>query len=326
MTLQQLWEDGRKQLQRAGIRECDLDAKYLLLEAFDMDMAHFLVQRNDNLKSDDSKVIKDVACYLEWIEKRVKRIPLQYLTGKQEFMGLEFEVNEDVLIPRQDTETLAEWVISRCPEKKERKALRLLDMCTGSGCIGISLFVLGGFRNVTAVDVSLPALRTAYKNGRKCIRDGFSHKAVTAAHRKISDSPWKAESHWYADREKNILEGEFTWIESDLFQNLDKAFKYDIIVSNPPYIATGVIEGLEPEVKEYEPRLALDGNEDGLHFYRRLAEGGREYLAENGKIFLEIGYDQGNAVAGLLEENGFTDIEAAKDGAGLDRVIYGRRL
>lgn len=328
LTLQQLWNNGRKRLEEAKIFEHDLDARYLLLEAFQMDMAHFLIKRNEKLDMEDARVVQEAELYNGWIERRSKRIPLQHLSGKQEFMGLEFSVNEHVLIPRQDTETLVELVMERCTVLRpgEKRDVRLLDMCTGSGCIAVSLGVLGGYRDVTAVDISRKALETAYGNAEHCLeKAGCSiiQKMQEPKGIKKDSSSWKACLAWTSEEKNTILTGKFTLMESDLFQNLDKFLKYDIIVSNPPYIASKVIEGLEPEVRDYEPRLALDGAEDGLYFYRRLAKEGKEYLAEGGDMFLEIGYDQGEAVTSLLEENGFINIEVIKDGAGLDRVVHG---
>ncbi|RGY98943.1 peptide chain release factor N(5)-glutamine methyltransferase [Clostridium sp. AM58-1XD] len=322
LTLQQLWDEGRNRLQQAQVTEYDLDARYLLLEAFEIDFTHFLIKRNENLDITDKRVLCAKERYEDWIKKRSKRIPLQHLTGKQAFMGLEFTVNEHVLIPRQDTETLAELVMKCCPERGcDSSATRLLDMCTGSGCIAVSLFMLGGFRDVTAADISLPALKTAYANVSNCMAHS-DNRIVKAAHKTISDSPWKVENIWEITGETGSFINKFTLIESDLFQNLDKSLKYDIIVSNPPYIATEVIEKLEPEVRDHEPRLALDGTADGLHFYRRLAEEGKTYLRDQGHMFLEIGYDQGEAVTRLLMEKGYKVIEIVKDASGLDRVVH----
>lgn len=309
MTLQQLWDKGRTILAQAGIKESDLDARLLLLEAFQLDMAHFLIRRMEQM--DRAQAQESIDQYERWIQGREKRIPLQYLTGKQEFMGLEFSVNEHVLIPRQDTETLVELVMKRCPAKN----VQLLDLCTGSGCIAVSLAVLGGYEDITAADISQPALKTAYENGISCLR---------SAGRKVAAEPSHKEVLWEIQEKDDILKGKITFVKSDLFQNLDKSENYDIIVSNPPYIQSKVIDGLEPEVKDYEPRLALDGTEDGLYFYRCLAKESGEHLAKCGAVFFEIGFDQGEAVKELLLENGFKDIEVVKDSAGLDRVVYGR--
>lgn len=280
MTLQQLFLEGVKTLGRAGIEEAGLDAKYLLFEAFDMDEVHFLMDRNRPLPQDAESGACESA-YRELISRRAGRIPLQYLCGSQEFMGLEFLVNPSVLIPRQDTETLVELVLKEKPDRR----LRILDMCTGSGCIAVSLKKLGGYDSVTAVDVSPEALKTAAENaGRN--------------------------------------EADIRLVESDLYAALDPdKDRFDVIVSNPPYIPSRVIEGLQPEVRDCEPRLALDGKEDGLYFYRRLAGESKGFLKEGGSIYFEIGYDQAEAVSGLLTNCGYQEIEVIKDGPGLDRVV-----
>ena len=220
--------------------------------------------------------------YREMIKKRSRRIPLQHILGSQDFMGLTFKVNEHVLIPRQDTETLTELVLQ---EQKDRKK-KVLDLCTGSGCIAISLGVLGGYEDVTAVDLSAEALKVARENGERLLG---------------------------RDRTIRFLQG-------DLFDCVEGRF--DIITANPPYIATQVIRGLAPEVRDYEPRMALDGDEDGLSFYRRIAAQARGRLNPGGCVYLEIGHDQGRAVRDLLEAAGFENIRIVKDTPGLDRVVY----
>lgn len=280
MTFFELWKWGEKRLADSGIREADLDAKYLLLEAFEMDLAHFLLREQEQVPSTDGRTRE----YSDAVLARASRVPLQYLTGKQDFMGLTFHVDERVLIPRQDTETLAELVLRENPEKN----IRLLDLCTGSGCLAVSLAVLGGYEEVDAGDISPDALEVAEENGRR-------------------------------------LGGNVHFVESDLFSALDPGKAYDVIVSNPPYIPTEVIEGLEPEVRDYEPRMALDGSGDGLAFYRRLAAESPSHLKPGGRLYLEIGWDQGESVEDLLRENGFEDIEVVRDDAGNCRVVRGKR-
>ena len=280
MTFFELWKWGEKRLAESGIREADLDAKYLLLEAFEMDLAHFLLREQEQVPSTDGRTRE----YSDAVLARASRVPLQYLTGKQDFMGLTFQVDERVLIPRQDTETLAELVLRENPEKN----IRLLDLCTGSGCLAVSLAVLGGYEEVDAGDISPDALEVAEENGRR-------------------------------------LGGNVHFVESDLFSALDPGKAYDVIVSNPPYIPTEVIEGLEPEVRDYEPRMALDGSGDGLAFYRRLAAESPSHLKPGGRLYLEIGWDQGESVEALLRENGFEDIEVVRDDAGNCRVVRGKR-
>ena len=280
MTFFELWKWGEKRLADSGIREADLDAKYLLLEAFEMDLAHFLLREQEQVPSTDGRTRE----YSDAVLARASRVPLQYLTGKQDFMGLTFHVDERVLIPRQDTETLAELVLRENPEKN----IRLLDLCTGSGCLAVSLAVLGGYEEVDAGDISPDALEVAEENGRR-------------------------------------LGGNVHFVESDLFSALDPGKAYDVIVSNPPYIPTEVIEGLEPEVRDYEPRMALDGSGDGLAFYRRLAAESPSHLKPGGRLYLGIGWDQGESVEALLRENGFEDIEVVRDDAGNCRVVRGKR-
>lgn len=281
MTLHQLLGEGASSLEKAGDPEAELDARRLLLEAFHLDTVHFLMNRMQPLsRTRDVEAATDR--YREMIKKRSRRIPLQHILGSQDFMGLTFKVNEHVLIPRQDTETLTELVLQ---EQKDRRK-KVLDLCTGSGCIAISLGVLGGYEDVTAVDLSAEALKVARENGERLLG---------------------------RDRTIRFLQG-------DLFDCVEGRF--DIITANPPYIATQVIRGLAPEVRDYEPRMALDGDEDGLSFYRRIAAQARGRLNPGGCVYLEIGHDQGRAVRDLLEAAGFENIRIVKDTPGLDRVVY----
>lgn len=281
LTLQALLEEGTEALFKAGVEEASLDARYLLFEAFQTDMTHFLLDRNRMLPETDSAV-KAAEEYRAMIRKRAERIPLQQITGSREFMGLEFYVNEHVLIPRQDTETLVERVLRDYKGKNPE----ILDMCSGSGCIAVSLALLGGFDRVTGADISPEALKVAEKNAEHLM----GVKKITL-------------------------------VESDLFGSFPKDRKFDIIVSNPPYIPTKVIEELQPEVRDHEPMLALDGKEDGLYFYRRLALESGNFLKPGGAVYFEIGYDQGEAVSCLLRETGFKEIQVIQDAAGLDRVV-----
>lgn len=276
MTYFELWKWGEKRLADAGVADASLDARYLLLEAFEMDMARFLLKEQEQVPATEGRTRE----YSDAIQARAARVPLQYLTGKQDFMGLTFHVDERVLIPRQDTETLVELVLKENTDKKAR----ILDLCTGSGCIAVSLAVLGGYQKVDAVDISEDALAAAEENGTR-------------------------------------LGGKVRFLKSDLFSALDPEKKYDIITSNPPYIPTEVLNGLEPEVKDYEPRMALDGSEDGLAFYRRIAVAAPAFLRAGGRIYLEIGYDQGAAVEELLRNHGFARTRVVKDAAGRDRVV-----
>lgn len=282
MTMQQLLDDAVRRLEDAGVPDALLDARYLLMEVFDLNLASFLTGRDRELAADEETAEKR-GRFQELIEKRAKRIPLQQLLGVQEFMGLEFYVNEHVLIPRQDTETLVELVLK---EQKE-KNISVLDMCTGSGCIAVSLARLGGFEHVTAADISEEALKVAKRNAGKLLEG---------------------------------CDGQLELVHSDMFAEFEDS-RFDVIVSNPPYIPTEVIRGLEPEVRDHEPMMALDGTEDGLKFYRILAEESGRHLRDGGSVYMEIGYDQSEAVEQLFREQGCQDIVTVKDMAGLDRVV-----
>ena len=289
MKYADLYRKGKDSLAQAGIVEAELDAR-LLLEY----ICH--TNRNDLLVHGDREVSSDdEAKYLEWIETRASHIPLQHITGVQEFMGLEFEVNEHVLIPRQDTEILVEEIL-----KDLHDGTRILDMCTGSGCILISLLQFSNDCEGVGVDISADALAVAKKNADKLLSQ------------KQDDTS-------------------FSFMESDLFshfydmnENSESIGKFDIIASNPPYICSDVIPTLMEEVRLHEPIQALDGTEDGLFFYRKITKQSKDFLQGGGKLFYEIGYDQGEAVKNIMETAGFLDVKVIKDFAGLDRVVYGR--
>ena len=284
MTAAELIAQAARRLSDAGVPEPELDAKLLFLEAFHMDQVHFLMNRMRPLAEEQTV---ERAAYEAMIARRSARVPVQQILGSQEFMGLSFHVTPDVLIPRQDTETLVERVL----QEQKNPDIRLLDLCTGSGCIAISLAVMGGYRDVTAADLSEAALKVATEN----------------------------EDHLLKERREEGCR--FTLCQGDLFGALKPGEKFDVLTSNPPYIPTEVVRGLEPEVKDHEPWMALDGTEDGLAFYRRIACESKEWLNPGACIYLEIGYDQGKAVSGLLEEAGFSNIEVIKDLPGLDRVV-----
>ena len=274
----EILDRGAEKLKEAGIEEAGLDAWYLFERAFHMDRVHFLMEQMREAGGGDFAARRQY--FEELLAQRGRRIPLQHLLESQEFMGLTFYVNEDVLIPRQDTETLVEQVLAHHRDKK----IKILDMCTGSGCIAVSLKKLGGYADVTGADLSPEALAVARRNG----------EAICGA-----DGP--------------------VFVQSDLFAAVDGV--YDVIASNPPYIPSQVIEGLEPEVRDYEPRGALDGGADGLTFYRRLAAECREHLTDGGSVYFEIGCEQAADVTGLLADAGYSEIEVIKDEPGLDRVV-----
>lgn len=277
MQYAKLYQIGKEQLQKAGITDAELDARLLLEFICHMDRNALYAHGDQEIE--DEKMHD----FLQLIEKRAVHIPLQHLTGEQNFMGLDFLVNEYVLIPRQDTEILVEEIM-----RDLHDGIRILDMCTGSGCILLSLLHYSNDCVGVGVDVSEDALAVARQN---------------------------------ADR---LAEKQAVFIQSDLFEKVEGSF--DLIVSNPPYIRSQEIAGLMPEVREHEPHLALDGKDDGLHFYREIIKGAMPHLKRGGQLFFEIGYDQGEAVQALLAANGYTEIAVVKDYAGLDRVVYGTFL
>lgn len=272
ITYRQLLQEGTGILQEAGIQEAEIDSWLLLEYVTGMDRSFYF------LKSEKEAEEEEKAVYRKLIRQRAGHIPLQYLTGVQEFMGLPFWVNQDVLVPRQDTECLVETALAYVKGKK------VLDLCTGSGCIAVSVAVFGQVKECYAVDLSEKALETARKNAKR-------HHA------------------------------EITFIKSDLFE--DVAGVYDVILSNPPYIPDKVIEGLSEEVRKYEPYMALNGGSDGLSFYRKITKESKEHLSEGGMLFYEIGCEQAEDVRKIMQAEGFCDILCKKDYAGNDRVIYG---
>lgn len=289
MKYKELYLYGAEKLKNAGVPEAELDAR-LLLEA----VCH--TTRNDMLLYPDKEVDeKQKENYVNCIQKREKRIPLQYILGRQEFMGMEFYVNKDVLIPRQDTEILVEEAM-----KHLHDGMHILDVCTGSGCILISLLHYSNDCQGVGIDISEAALAVAKENAARLLEDN-------------------KEEHM-GDQQK------ISFWKGDLFDALPEMNKFDIIVSNPPYIETKVLETLEPEVSHHEPLFALDGKEDGLYFYRRIVENASKYLHRDGMLFFEIGYNQAEPVTQLMKDKGFIEVNVKKDYAGLDRVVYGTYL
>ena len=278
MTYRECYEKGCHILNEAGIEESTLDARLLLEAVCGTD-------RNDLLAHGEQPVMSQAEeKYLNWIRQRAEHIPLQQLTGEQDFMGLTFSVNEHVLIPRQDTEILVEEVLKELHDR-----MRILDMCTGSGCILLSLLHYSNDCEGLGVDLSAEALEVAGRNVLKVL------------------TPEKAEHAHF--------------LQSDLFEKVEG--KFEIIVSNPPYIASAEVEKLMPEVRDHEPRMALDGTEDGLYFYRRIIEEAGKHLVSSGMLFFEIGYDQGQAVSELMRTEGYREVQVVQDYAGLDRVVFG---
>ena len=290
MIMADLLAWGERELEQAGVPEAQLSAWYLFQDCFQntgsvCESSSSTFRRSDYFMRKEEEVCeKQRRRYAEVVKLRKSRMPLEYVIGHTEFMGLVFEVNEHVLIPRQDTETLVEVVYPLCRGK------RVLDLCTGSGCIGLSIGVLGKPSVLVMSDCSPEALCVAEQNKKRLMREdcGLPHIELVC---------------------------------SDLFEHIDGVF--DMIVSNPPYIETTVIRELMPEVKQFEPQLALDGGSDGLAVYRRLIEEAPLHLCEGGMLWLEIGYNQGNSVSALMKRQGFADVRVRKDLAGNDRVISG---
>lgn len=283
MTLKSLLAEGREVLTAAQIADADIDAWLLLQYVTGINRMMYLMEPDKSVSNEDT------LAYHEVIARRATHYPLQYITHTQEFMGLDFYVDERVLIPRQDTEVLVEMALEFLKD-----GMTVLDMCTGSGCILISLAANRRLASGLGVDLSEGALEVAQKNARA-----------------------------------NGLD-QLQWIQSSLFEafenDLDKSDKLqvDMIVSNPPYIESEVIPTLMPEVRAHEPMMALDGFEDGLYFYREITANAPAYLKNKGYLLFEIGYNQGEAVADLMRMTGFVNIRIKKDLAGLDRVVYGQ--
>lgn len=281
LTLKQLYKVGTVKLAEEGIEEFSLDAWYLLEYVTGVSKAMYFAEPERAVSEENADR------YIDCIRRRAAHIPLQHITGEQEFMGYPFCVNEHVLIPRQDTEILVEEAI-----QVMRPKMKVLDMCTGSGCIVLSIlkmcrekYYVTDLQGIGA-DVSEEALKVARENGRR-------------------------------------LGVPVTWIQSDLFAKIPEEEKYDVIVSNPPYIETAVIDTLQEEVRLHDPYIALDGKEDGLYFYRRIISEAGKYLKTQGKLMFEIGCDQAEAVEELMKNAGYEQITVKKDLAGLDRVVYG---
>ncbi len=310
MVYSDLYHQGKEKLLSAGIDEADLEARLLLEYVCGTTRSDLLAHGDMAVSAAQEKRYEDL------IGRRMTRIPLQHLTGVQEFMGLSFSVNAHVLIPRQDTEILVEEVLRNLHD-----GMRILDMCTGSGCILISLLHYSNDCEGVGADISEEALAVARENAEKLLDAGHSREDAE----KLLDAGHSREN---AEKlpdagEDGSETGGICFVCSDLFAGISG--KFDVIVSNPPYIRKDVIGTLMPEVREYEPLQALDGGEDGLVFYRKMIEESRKYLYGGGMLFFEIGYDQGSEVSRLMEQAGFLEIQVVKDYAGLDRVVYGTR-
>ena len=289
MRLKEIRSMISDRLKKAGIESCDYESWLFLDWLLSVSRAEYYLDPEKEISGEPLDRLE------EMLAKREGHYPLQYLMGTCEFMGYTFRVDERVLIPRQDTECLVEEVVHFIRGQKdtaeEKNRIRLLDLCCGSGCIGISIKLLCPHVDVVLADLSRDALDLAAANARD-------------------------------------LAASVTFLQGDLYDALEglprEERSFDLIVSNPPYIPTGVLKDLMPEVRDHEPHMALDGREDGLLFYRRITEEASGHLKEGGSLFFEIGADQAEAVGDLMGCHGFRDIYVRKDLAGLDRIICGR--
>lgn len=283
-TYREVLTSAQDKLQGVGIFEAASDARILFFSTFEIDNTFYLIHGNEQAPAEK------ILVFTEKLGKRLRHVPVQYIEHQAPFMGYDFYVDENVLIPRMDTEILVDTAL-RIIEKNSssnQKTVRVLDMCTGSGCIAISLYLQLSSKNIKvkmdAADISEGALSVARKNASSLCAD-------------------------------------VSCIHSDLFDTIKD--KYDYILSNPPYIRPEVIETLEPEVRCHEPRLALEGFSDGLYFYREITRAAANQLTEGGYLMYEIGYDQGEDVSGIMSSFGFKEVRIIKDLAGLDRVVLG---
>ena len=279
MQYGKLYEEGTRILADAGIeeREAKLDARFLLEHVCGTTLQTLLLNKERPVSAEEE------GAYRELIAQRRERVPLSYITGKRDFMGLTFEVTRDVLIPEQDTENLAEEIMRHLCGGE-----RILDLCTGSGCILLSLL--------------------SYSNGTTGVGTDLSGKALEIAAR---------------NAERLGLLERTAWRQGDLFDAVGCDERFDLIVSNPPYIRSEVIPSLAAEVSVYEPRLALDGGEDGLYFYRKIIPGSVSRLVTGGMLFLEIGSDQAEEVSALMRDAGFYEVRTIRDYGGNDRIVCG---
>ena len=261
-----------KLLEEKNFKDAKSDILLLIYEIFDFDFSKWTMYKYDEIED-----ISKLDTLNEYVKKRLGHMPIQYILNRAYFCGLPLYVNENVLIPRFDTEVLVEEVLKI---SKKDKSKRILDICTGSGAIAIALKKLGGFERVDALDISDKALEVAKRNAKE-------------------------------------LDLDINFLKSDMFSSLTCENKYDIIVSNPPYIQSDVVDTLESEVKDFEPRLALDGDADGMKFYKIIAENYEDYLVDNGVLALEIGYDEADDIRALFEGK---NVVIKKDLANLDRV------
>lgn len=383
-TLRQLLDEATEKLNTTKVPDPRYDARALLMSAYQLSPAQYLLYEHDAPEALIPRVLPDAEAlsaattlFQANVDRRRRREPLQQILGTAGFYGLDFVVTKDVLCPRADTETLVDAVlgnlmpeqitsicaapsgavpacaqrtdvekptvdasatvstVDKCPDflsHVDNDGASLLDVCTGSGCIAIALTKFGAFRDTTAVDISDAALAIARQNAERLLiteadtAATTTPSAVSAADTMVARSTRMNPGPRMEVHLQNAAV-DFTLLRSDMFSALaerteDGALKrYDVIVSNPPYIPSAVVDELEPEVRDYEPRIALDGTADGLRFYRILAAESVRYLKPGGRIYLEIGYDQGERVPALLEAAGFREVTVIRDFGGNDRVV-----
>lgn len=383
-TLRQLLDEATEKLNTAQVPDPRYDARALLMSAYQLSPAQYLLYEHDAPEALVPRVLPDAEAlsaattlFQANVDRRRRREPLQQILGTAGFYGLDFVVTKDVLCPRADTETLVDAVlgnlmpeqmasvcaapsgtvpacaqrtevenptedasatgstVDKCPDflsDVDNEGASLLDVCTGSGCIAIALTKFGAFRDTTAVDISDAALAIARRNAeRLLITEADTATAPPPCVVPPDENAVEASALPGADPRTEVhLQNamvDFTLLRSDMFSALAERAedgqmkRYDVIVSNPPYIPSAVVDELEPEVRDYEPRIALDGTADGLRFYRILAEEAVHYLKPGGRIYLEIGYDQGESVPALLAAAGFQDITVIRDFGGNNRVV-----
>lgn len=259
-----------------------LDVEILLQKVLGVDRLYILLNLEKSLSENEEKL------FSKFINERLNNRPIAYIVENREFMGLDFYVQEGVLIPRPDTEVLVEEVIEL---GKNKKSINILDIGTGSGAITVSLAKYLESAKITSVDISDIALEIGKKNAKS-----------------------------------NNVNDRITFIKSDLFTNIDDSMRFDIIVSNPPYIKREVIETLDKQVKDFEPYSALEGGIDGLDFYRAITTQAKKYLNKGGILAYEVGHDQSKEVRKLMEADGYTNIYTRKDLQQIDRVVIGTVL
>ena len=287
-TFHELLTQGTQLLMNAGIEEARLDAWLLLEYTADISRAWYYAHPESEV---NEEIVSE---YLSLCQKRAEHIPLQHLTHQACFMGYDFYVDERVLVPRQDTEVLAEEALHQL---RNMRNPRILDMCTGSGCLLLSLLMELPDATGTGVDISAAALAVAERNRKNL------------------------------ELEKRAVLVQSDTFSGDYFQKNsgNTSLEYDMLISNPPYIPTADIQQLMDEVRFHDPVLALDGREDGLYFYRRITEQAGSYLKPGGWLMYEIGCEQGADVSAIMRQNGFVDVAVKKDLAGLDRVVIGKK-